>query len=157
MTSKSLATCASSRICDRAWRRACRSFAPRRDRVTSFSTTGRSSFALGSVVLICSCLISAAAMFANMAVRCDVVTLSLRPELRWRMTPYLLVLVLVFVTLREIFDVLRRPARHFHAEVQAHFREHRLDLVQRLAAEVRSAEHFRFRLLDQVADVDDVV
>ena len=44
--------------------------------------TGRMVLALGSVVLICSCLISAAIMFANMAVRCDEVMLSLRPELR---------------------------------------------------------------------------
>jgi hypothetical protein len=43
-----------------AWRRACRS--PRLASVTSFSTTGRSSFALGSVVLICSCSISEPAM-----------------------------------------------------------------------------------------------
>src|SRR5205085_8250745 len=100
---------------DSASRREARSFL--RDSVTSFSTTGRSSFALGSVVLICSCLISAAAMFANMAMRWLVVTLSLRPWLRWRMALYPRVLVLVFVTLREIFDVLRRPARHFHAEV----------------------------------------
>jgi hypothetical protein len=35
--------------------------------------------------------------------------------------------------------------------------EHFLDLVQRLAAEVRGAQHFRFGLLDQVADIDDVV
>jgi hypothetical protein len=35
--------------------------------------------------------------------------------------------------------------------------EHFLDLVQRLAAEVRGAEHLRFGLLDEVADVDDVV
>src|SRR3546814_9134520 len=32
-----------------------------------------------------------------------------------------------------------------------------LDFVQGLAAEVRGAEHFGFGLLDQIADVDDVV
>ena len=47
--------------------------------------------------------------------------------------------------------------RHFHAEVQAHCRQNFLDLVQRLATEVRRAKHLRFRLLDQVADIDDVV
>ena len=35
--------------------------------------------------------------------------------------------------------------------------EHFLDLVQRLAAEVRRAEHLGLGLLDQVADIDDVV
>ena len=65
--------------------------------------------------------------------------------------------VLVFVTLGEIFDVLRRPVRHFHAEMQAHGGENFLDLVQRLAAEVRGAKHLGFGLLDQVADIDDVV
>ena len=44
-----------------------------------------------------------------------------------------------------------------HAEVQAHAGQHFLDLVQRLAAEVRGAQHLGFGLLDQVADVDDVV
>src|SRR4029077_8726896 len=46
--------------------------------VTSFSTIGRSSFAFGSVVMICSCLISDAAILANMASRCSAVRLSLR-------------------------------------------------------------------------------
>ena len=35
--------------------------------VTSFSTIGRNSLAFGSVVTICSCLISAAHMLANIA------------------------------------------------------------------------------------------
>src|SRR5215218_16935 len=58
---------------------------------------------------------------------------------------------------REVFDVLRRPARHVHAEMQAHGGQNFLDLVQRLASKVRGAEHLAFRLLDQVADIDDVV
>src|SRR3712207_6022441 len=49
--------------------------------------------------------------------------------------------VMLLEPLGEILDVLRRPARHFHAEVQAHPGEHFLDLVQGLAAEVRGAEH----------------
>src|SRR4051812_42104557 len=65
--------------------------------------------------------------------------------------------VMILEALGELVDVLRRPARHFHAEVQTHLGQHFLDLVQRLAAEVRSAEHFRFALLHEVADVDDVV
>ncbi|MNL81031.1 hypothetical protein D3C87_2080310 [compost metagenome] len=53
--------------------------------VISFSTIGRRSFALGRVVTICSCLISAADMLANIALRWLAVRLSLRPELPWRM------------------------------------------------------------------------
>jgi len=44
----------------------------------SFSMIGRKSFAFGSVVTICSCLMSATAMLANMARRCSLVRLSLR-------------------------------------------------------------------------------
>ena len=66
-------------------------------------------------------------------------------------------LVVLFETLGEIFDVLRRPARHVHAEVETHGGENFLDLVERLAAEIRRAQHLGFRLLDQVADIHDVV
>ena len=41
--------------------------------------------------------------------------------------------------------------------MEAHLRQHFLDLVQRLAAEIRRAKHLAFRLLDQVADIDDIV
>src|SRR4029453_5128876 len=170
---------ATSRISAIAWRRACRS--PRLPSVTSFSTIGRKSFALGSVVTICSCSISEAARFANIDLRWLTERFSRRPELPWRMAILLqfpvtracVVVVwtarsgkhrlpgsgsiLVFVALGEIFDVLRRPIRHFHAEMQAHGGEHFLDLVQRLAAEVRGAQHLRLGLLDEVADIDDVV
>src|SRR5215218_783700 len=64
--------------------------------------------------------------------------------------------VMILEALGELFDILRRPARHFHAEMQAHLRQHFLDLVERLASEVRRAEHLRFALLHEVADVDDV-
>ena len=47
--------------------------------------------------------------------------------------------------------------RDFHAEVQPHLSEHFLDFVERLAAEIRRAEHFALRLLDEVADIGDVV
>src|SRR6516165_4525612 len=53
--------------------------------------------------------------------------------------------IMVLEALGELVNVFRRPARHFHAEVQAHLRQHFLDLVQRLAAEVRGAEHFGLR------------
>src|SRR5688500_8003116 len=163
MVSNSLRTIASSRMRETASRRACRS--PRLASVTSFSTIGRSSLAFGSVVTICSCSIGDAAMLANIAVRWLAVRLSLRPLFPWRMA----VLpnsagsrraknsVLVFEALGEVVDVVGRPVRHFHAEMQAHRRQHFLDLVQRLPAEVRGAEHLRLGLLDEVADIDDVV
>jgi hypothetical protein len=65
-----------SRISEIAWRRAARP--PFLASVTNFSTIGRSSFAFGKVVTTCSCLISAAAMLANMAVRCAECLPSLR-------------------------------------------------------------------------------
>src|SRR5947208_11132936 len=64
---------------------------------------------------------------------------------------------MILEALGQFVDVLRWPARHFHAEMQTHLGQHFLDLVQRLAAEVRGAQHFRFRLLNEVADVHDVV
>ena len=76
MVSNSLPTWVTSRTWLMAWRRACRS--PFLPSVTSFSTKGRSSLALGRVVVICSCLISEAAMLANIAVR----WLAVRPSLR---------------------------------------------------------------------------
>src|SRR3954467_5361251 len=51
---------------------------------------------------------------------------------------------MILEALGQLFDVLRRPPRHFHAEMQAHLRQHFLDLVQRLAAKVRGPQHFGF-------------
>src|SRR5215212_9244252 len=65
--------------------------------------------------------------------------------------------VVLLEALREVLDVLRRPAGDVHAEVEAHAGEHFLDLVQGFAAEVRGPQHLGFGLLDEVADVDDVV
>src|SRR6478752_2910034 len=65
--------------------------------------------------------------------------------------------IVVFEALGQFVDILRRPARHFHAEMQTHLGQHFLDLVERLATEVRGTEHFRFRLLHEIADIDDVV
>src|SRR5271170_7222949 len=59
--------------------------------------------------------------------------------------------------LGEFLDVLGRPAGDFHAEMQPHLREHFLDFVERLAAEIRRSKHFALRLLDEVADIGDVV
>src|SRR3546814_8874388 len=55
----------------------------------SLSISGFSSLAFGSVVVICSCLISDAAMLPNIARRWELVLLSLRPALRWRMSTLL--------------------------------------------------------------------
>src|SRR5690242_13606487 len=59
--------------------------------------------------------------------------------------------------LGQFLDILRRPALDLHAEMQTHLGQYFLDLVQRLAAEVRRAQHFGFGLLHQIADIDDVV
>jgi hypothetical protein len=47
---------------------------------------GRISLALGSVVTICSCSISEAAILANIALRWLAVRFSLRPDFPWRMS-----------------------------------------------------------------------
>src|SRR5271157_102418 len=65
--------------------------------------------------------------------------------------------VMLLEPLGEVLDVLGRPAGDFHAEMQPHLRQHFLDLVERLAAEVRRAQHLALGLLDEVADVGDVV
>ena len=64
---------------------------------------------------------------------------------------------MVLEALGQLFDVFRRPARHFHAEMQAHLCEHFLDFVERLASEIRRPQHLGFALLHEVADVDDIV
>src|SRR3984957_10533439 len=66
-------------------------------------------------------------------------------------------LVMLLEALGELLDVLGRPAGDFHAEVEPHLREHFLDFVERLAAEIRRSEHFALRLLDEVADIGDFV
>ena len=45
----------------------------------------------------------------------------------------------------------------FHAKMQTHLCKDFFDLVERLATEVRSAKHFRFRLLDKIADINNIV
>ena len=60
--------------------------------------------------------------------------------------------VVLFEALREVFDVLRRPARHVHAEVQAHAGQNFLDLVERLATQVGGLEQLVLGALDQVTD-----
>src|SRR5690606_30981482 len=43
---------------------------------------------------------------------------------------------MIVEALGQLFDVLRRPVLDVHAQMQAHARQHFLDLVERLAAEV---------------------
>jgi len=59
--------------------------------------------------------------------------------------------------LGHFFDIFRRPSGDVHAETQAHAGQHFLDFVQGLAAEVRGAQHFRFGLLHEIANIDDIV
>src|SRR3546814_3963617 len=65
--------------------------------------------------------------------------------------------VFLLELLGQFLDVLGWPARNIHAEPQAHAGENFLDLVERLAAEVGRAQHLGLGLLNQIADVDDVV
>jgi len=64
---------------------------------------------------------------------------------------------MILEPLGEFVDILGRPAGHFHAEMEPHLGKHFLDLVQRLAAEIRGSKHFAFGLLNEVADVNDVI
>ncbi len=41
--------------------------------------------------------------------------------------------------------------------MESHLRQHRFDLVERFAPEIRRAQHFGFGLLNEIADIDDVV
>src|SRR3954469_8450908 len=116
------------------------------------STTRRSSFALGSVVLISSWRSSDTVMLRSIASRWLEVRLSLRSPFPWRMA-----ITLRFFLLGPVLEAGRRPVLELHAEREAARGKHFLDLVERLAAEVRSLQQLRFRALDQVADVIDVL
>src|SRR5207237_9862021 len=98
--------------------------------VISRSTIGRRSLALGRVVLICSCLIRAAARFSNIALRWADLRLKPRPLRRWRMGSS----VRLVEALCQFLDVLRRPVWDLHTEMKPHLGQHFLDLVQRLAS-----------------------
>src|SRR6056300_808062 len=64
---------------------------------------------------------------------------------------------IVFVFLGQLFDIVWRPINDIHSQMQAHARQHFLDLVQGLAAKVWRAQHLGFGFLDQITDIDDVV
>src|SRR6266566_942900 len=66
-------------------------------------------------------------------------------------------LIRLFETLGELFDVLGRPIWNLHTEMETHLRQHFLDLVERLAAEIRGPQHLGLGFLHEIADIDDVV
>src|SRR5215831_9070521 len=101
--------------------------------VISLSTIGRKSLALGRVVVICSCFISAVARFSNIALRWADVRLKLRPRRRWRIESS----IGLVEALGQFLDVLRRPVGDLHPEMEPHLGQHLFDLVERLAAEIR--------------------
>src|SRR5262245_22047528 len=96
------------------------------------STTRRSSFALGSVVRISSCRRSETVMLRSIASRWLVVRPSLRSPLPWS--------IALSPALGAMLEAGRRPVLELHAERQPARGEHFLDLVERLAAEVRRLE-----------------
>src|SRR5580700_9321981 len=65
--------------------------------------------------------------------------------------------IMVLEAFGELVDILGRPAGYFHAEMESHLGKHFLDLVERLAAEIRRAQHLALGLLHEIADIDDVV
>src|SRR6185436_6589040 len=113
------------------------------------STTRRSSFAFGSVVVISSWRSSDTDMLRNMASRWLVVRLSLRTPFPWRICDG--------SPLGPVLEPGRRPVLELHAERQPARGEHFLDLVERLAAELRRLQQLGLSALDQVADVVDVL
>jgi len=77
--------------------------------------------------------------------------------IEWAGDPAQIGLEVVFELFRQIFDVVWWPVFDVHTQMQAHTGQHFFDFVQRLAAKVWRAQHFGFCLLDQIADVNDVV
>src|SRR5689334_605087 len=95
------------------------------------STTRRSSFALGSVVVISSWRRSDTVMLRSIASRWLVVRPSFLSPSPWRMA---------YLSLGPVFQTRGGPVFQLHAESEATRGEHFLDLVQRLAAEVGRLE-----------------
>src|SRR5687768_4483774 len=108
------------------------------------STTRRSSFALGSVVVISSWRRSDTVMLRSIASRWLVVRPSFRSPSPWRISDPML-------------QTGGGPVFQFHAEGKAARGEHFLDLVQRLASQVGRLEELGLGALDEVADVVDVL
>src|SRR5262245_25003178 len=105
----------------------------------SGSTMRRSSFALGTVVRMVSCLSSEAAMFRNIAQRCGALRLNWRPDNWWRMKTYSSILsnqIAIVVPLQAD----RRPIVQAHAQCQTVAFQYFLDFGKRLLSQVRRAE-----------------
>src|SRR4029453_15800275 len=88
----------------------------------------RNPFAFGNVVRITSCVNSELVMLRSIARRWLLVLFSFLSPWRWR-------IAFSYPSLRPI-QAGGRPVLELHPERQAARREHFLDLVQRLAAEV---------------------
>ena len=147
--------------------------------VTNFSTKGRNSLAFGSVVAICSCLSAprtcwqtspavlggAIELAMNLAVTHGALSYSflnfiLRdmaggPLRRMRVGPHGLSNDPRSAWRARRYSPAASPALPCRGAAPS--RQHFLDLVQRLAAEVRSSEHLCFGLLHEIADIDDIV
>src|SRR5689334_12475551 len=85
-------------------------------------------------------------MFRSIARRWLLVRLSFLSPSWWRMCYPLL----------NLLQPDRGPVFQFHPQREPTRGEHFLDLVERLAAQVRRLQQLRLRALDQVADVIDV-
>src|SRR6266853_630306 len=125
-------------------------------RVIIGSATRRSSFALGSVVLISSWRRSETVMLRSIASRWLVVRLSFLSPWPWRMVGSLPA-VLVSASLGAMLEAGGGPVLELHAEGEAARGKNFLDLVERLAAQVRGLQELGLAALDQIADVIDVL
>src|SRR3990167_9220408 len=118
------------------------------------STTRRSSLALGSVVLMTSCLSSELVMFLSMARRWLLVRLSFLSPRRWRISRASLSFR---ASGADGFQPDGRPVFELHAQSKTARGEHFLDLVERLASQIRGLQQFRLGPLYQIADVIDIL
>src|SRR5258708_8078622 len=65
--------------------------------------------------------------------------------------------VMILEALGQLVDIVGRPARYFHAEMKPHLRQHFLDLIERLAPEIRRTQHLGLGLLNKIPDIADIV
>src|SRR5512146_2451417 len=147
-------------MCRTASRRSCR--VPDRAFVISFSTKGRSSFALASVVSIAPCSMSDDARFRRSASFCSLVRRSCRPALRCRIAS------LLHVVGRRGGRTAGRRAKIEHAyaavavllephpEIQIFALEQIGDLLERFLAKVLHLQDLALGLTNQVAQRPDV-
>src|SRR5262249_15405584 len=147
-------------MCLPARRRACN--VPARAFVISFSTKGRSSFALASVVSIAPCSMSEDARFLMSASFCSLVRRSCRPALRCRIAS------LLHVVGRGRGGSARRraPIEHSHTvvpaflethpEIQSFTLEQIRDLLERLLTKILDLQDLALGLTNQVSQRADI-